>query len=60
VAVTKLTTPIEREITTPTGDVLILMLTREGIVLREKRSRRRYLLPYEIAYYRAVTIGVRV
>jgi hypothetical protein len=51
---TTLTRPVTREVTTLTGSPLIVTLTAEGIVFREKRRRTRHLLPYGAAFLDAV------
>ena len=51
---TRLTRPVTREVATLSGSSLIVTLSPEGVVFREKRRRTRFLLPYGVAFLEAV------
>lgn len=53
---TKLTKPVSREIETLNGTRLVVTLSPEGILLREKgrRAVSTFLLPYGVAYVDAI------
>lgn len=55
-ALTKLTKPVRREVETPAGRTLIVTLTPEGVLYREKRRRTSYLLPHGLAFIDAVRL----
>lgn len=48
---------VRREVATQRGQALIVTLTPEGIVIREKRRRRGFLLPYGAALQRAALLA---
>lgn len=48
---------VRREVRTQRGQALIVTLTPEGILLREKRRRRGFLLPYGSAFQRAALLS---
>lgn len=50
--------PVRRAVTTAHGQPLVLKVTPEGIWLREPRRRTAYLLPYGVAFQRAVQLEV--
>ena len=47
---------VKRQVTTSRGEPLVLLLTPEGIWLREPRRRTAYLLPYGAAFQRAAQL----
>ena len=49
---------VRRRVTTLRGDSLIVALTPEGILLKEPRRRRGFLLPYGHAFQQAVKLTV--
>lgn len=51
--------PVRRKVHTARGQELVLALTPEGIWLREPRRRTAYLLPYGVAFQRAVDMKVQ-
>lgn len=55
---TRLDKPVRRRVETTTRD-LIVSLTPSGIELRETGSRKTYLLPYGLAFVRAVVLAVQ-
>jgi hypothetical protein len=55
---TRLTKSVKREIVTPRGLTLIVTMTPEGLTFREKRRRKSYLLPYSVAFMKAVDLAV--
>lgn len=52
------TKTVRRRVVTLRGDVLVVALTPEGIVLREPRRKRGYVLPYGVAFQQACTLAV--
>lgn len=55
---TTLSRPVRRKVTTLRGEELVVVLLPEGIQLREPRRRTAYLLPYGMAFVRAVQLQV--
>lgn len=55
---TILSRPVRRKVITVRGEQLIVTLALEGIQLREPRRRKAYLLPYGVAFLRAVQLQV--
>ena len=53
---TALTRNIKRKINTVRGEPLVVVLSPEGIWLREPRRRVAYLLPYGVAFVQAATL----
>ena len=51
--------PVQRKVQTARGDGLVLRLTPEGIWFREPRRRTAFLLPYGVAFQRAVDLKVQ-
>lgn len=49
---------VQRRVRTLRGDAMIVKLTPEGIVLKEPRRRRGFLLPFETAFMVAVRAAV--
>ena len=49
---------LQRKVRTLRGDAMVVKLTPEGIVLKEPRRRRGFLLPYETAFMVAVRAAV--
>ncbi len=49
---------LQRKVRTLRGEAMIVKLTPEGIVLKEPRRRRGFLLPYETAFMTAVRAAV--
>jgi len=49
---------VKRQVTTARGEPLVLLLSPEGIWLREPRRRTAFLLPYGAAFQRAVQLQV--
>lgn len=55
---TTLSLPVRRKVTTLRGEELVVVLTPEGIQLRQPRRRTAFLLPYGVAFLEAVWIRV--
>lgn len=55
---TTLTRPVKRKIETTRGQPLVVTLAPEGVWLREPRRRVAYLLPYGVAFQRAVAMHI--
>ena len=55
---TTLSRPVRRKVTTLRGEELVVVLTAEGIQLRQPRRRNAFLLPYGVAFIHAVQIQV--
>jgi hypothetical protein len=55
---TELNKPVTRKITTVRGEVLVVTMRPEGIVIREPRRRAGYLLPYGLGFQVAVRLHV--
>jgi hypothetical protein len=53
---TKLTRPLRREVSSLHHGPLIVLLTEEGLYLRQKGRRMKYLLPYGRAYQNAASL----
>ena len=51
-----LTRPVRRQVSTTTGQPLVLLLSPEGIWLRQPRKRTAYLLPYGVAWVTAARL----
>lgn len=51
--------PVRRKVQTTRGQSLVLALTPEGIWFREPRRRKAFLLPYGVAFQRAVDMQVQ-
>lgn len=49
---------VRRKVTTLDGRQMVVLLTPEGIALREPRSRTAFLLPYGTAYQWAAELKV--
>lgn len=49
---------VRRKVVSSRGEPLVVALTPEGIWLREPRRRKAYLLPYRMAFQRAVALSV--
>jgi hypothetical protein len=49
---------LQRKVWTLRGDAMVVKLTPSGIVLKEPRRRRGFLLPYETAFMVAVHAAV--
>lgn len=49
--------PVRRKVRTGRGESLVVELAPEGIYLRERRRRTRYLLPYGVAFVRAAMLA---
>jgi hypothetical protein len=56
---TPLTRPVRRKVSTLRGDDLVVALEPFGLVFREPRRRRAFVLPYGVAFQRAVELAVR-
>ena len=50
--------PVRREVRTARGLAVIVEIGPHGLTLREKRRRTSYLLPFGVAYQRAVALAV--
>ena len=55
---TDLTRPVTRKVTTHRGEVLVVTMTPEGLVIREPRRRSGFVLPYGVAFMQAVRLQV--
>jgi hypothetical protein len=55
---TELTRVVRRKVASVRGQPLVVALAPEGIWIREPRRRTAYLLPYGVAFQRAVTMAV--
>jgi hypothetical protein len=55
---TELTRPIKRKVRTVRDQPLVVTLMPEGIVLREPRRRKGFLLPYGMAFAQAARLFV--
>jgi hypothetical protein len=53
---TKLHKPVTREVVRANETPLVVTLTADGLQLREKGRRTRYLLPYGYAFVRAASL----
>lgn len=53
---TRLTRAVRREVGSVNHGPLVVMLTEEGIYLRQKARRTKYLLPYGRAYQNAAQL----
>lgn len=51
--------PVARVVETDRYGPLVVTLTAEGLVLRQKGRRTRYLLPYGYAYVRGATLAAQ-
>ena len=49
---------VERLALTANGTAIVVALGREGLIVREKGRRTRFILPYGIAYLSAVRLEV--
>lgn len=55
---TSLNRPVRRKVFSTRGEPIVVALAPEGIWLREPRRRTAYLLPYDVAFQRAVQMQV--
>ena len=55
---TTLTRPVTRKVPSLSFGDLAVTVTVEGLVLRQHRHRQNYLLPWGLAFQRAVTLHV--
>ena len=53
---TDLTRTVKRKVSTLRGQPLVILLTPEGIWLREPRKRLAYCLPYSVAWKKAAEL----
>jgi hypothetical protein len=53
---TRIGRPVRREVSTRHWGELIVSLTPEGIELRQKGRRKRYVVPYGVVYQRGAEI----
>lgn len=55
---TRLTRPVRREVMSLHHGPLVVTLAEEGVYLRQKGRRTKFLIPYGVAYQRAVALTV--
>lgn len=55
---TELSRIVRRKVRTLSGEQLVVVLTKDGIVFREPRRRTGFLLPYGVAFQRAAFLAV--
>ena len=55
---TNLTKTVRRRVLSARGQPIVVALAPEGIWLREPRRRTAFLLPYGVAFQRAVSMAV--